>query len=562
MDDPIDQFPIGMRVLAVDDDPTCLMVLETLLRRCQYNVTATKNAISALKLLRENKNRFDLVISDVHMPDMDGFKLLELVGLEMDLPVIMLSVNDDPKMVMKGITHGACDYLLKPVRIEELQNIWQHVIRRKKIDLKELNKTSNEDTLNSEAVPKKILDLMNVEKLTRENKYRLYLKRISCEANQQANMVAALGGADTSYLGMSSLSGVRHLHSLSGSRQYDNNPFRPFAPGGMMSRLNTPASLNLPGLSSSGSLQLGHAQNVNKNTNDQLKFQSAIAHGNQSGGQGRPISVGLDQLQHNKGVSPILLDQKTKVTMGFSPSVLNISNNGLVLEANPQDKQVGGVYENSTSAASQLSQFSVLDNDRCNDIWSSAIQTSETNSYLPSEYFGQPSMLPTDMMTSVPLQGGNSSGPLQGGNLSAVSSITPLSTQPHTLTNMHSQGVNFTIVPEQVNSNLPFQGWDNNNQDGSYHSQVIGSPIGSLITVNGAADPEGHTPINSTFNRNLDFDFCDPLQMKHDGIIELTEETSLKPNQHMMNLQKSQNSRIISNNLGSLEDLVTTMMKQ
>ena len=42
----------------------------------------------ALKLLRENKNKFDVVISDVHMPDMDGFKLLELVGLEMDLPVI------------------------------------------------------------------------------------------------------------------------------------------------------------------------------------------------------------------------------------------------------------------------------------------------------------------------------------------------------------------------------------------------------------------------------------------------------------------------------------------
>jgi two-component response regulator ARR-B family len=43
----------------------------------------------------------------------------------------VLSVNGETKSVMKGITHGACDYLLKPVRIEELRNIWQHVVRRK-----------------------------------------------------------------------------------------------------------------------------------------------------------------------------------------------------------------------------------------------------------------------------------------------------------------------------------------------------------------------------------------------------------------------------------------------
>ncbi len=51
-------------------------------------MTTCNRATKALSLLRENRNYFDLVISDVYMPDMDGFKLLEAIGLELDLPVI------------------------------------------------------------------------------------------------------------------------------------------------------------------------------------------------------------------------------------------------------------------------------------------------------------------------------------------------------------------------------------------------------------------------------------------------------------------------------------------
>ncbi|XP_064985878.1 two-component response regulator ARR10-like isoform X5 [Musa acuminata AAA Group] len=238
------EFPLGMRVLAVDDDRVCLRLLETQLKECGYQVTATQHALTALELLRENKDNYDIVISDVQMPDMDGFKLLEIIGLEMDLPVIMLSVKSETSYVMKGVLHGAVDYLVKPVRLEDLKLIWKHVIKKSLLVKKESNDPSNthiqkqkadndrysittrksmdkikekEDSAheNSDgepskqkrqrvswsadlhthfvkavnhlgfdrAVPKKILDLMNVKGLTRENiashlqKYRKTLKR-------------------------------------------------------------------------------------------------------------------------------------------------------------------------------------------------------------------------------------------------------------------------------------------------------------------------------------------------------------------------------------------------
>ncbi len=69
---------------------------------CVLPVTTCGRATEALELLREDKDKFDLVISDVYMPDMDGFKLLELVGLEMDLPVIskLLLISPFPVFVV------------------------------------------------------------------------------------------------------------------------------------------------------------------------------------------------------------------------------------------------------------------------------------------------------------------------------------------------------------------------------------------------------------------------------------------------------------------------------
>ncbi|KAL1091177.1 hypothetical protein V6Z11_D07G139600, partial [Gossypium hirsutum] len=124
-------FPAGLKVLVVDDNRTCLLVLETMLRKLSYEVTTCQLARHALALLREDKNRFDIVLCDLHMPEMDGLKLLEIIGLEMDLPVVMMSSDDGKGVIMKGIIHGACDYLVKPVQMEAVRLIWQHVVRKR-----------------------------------------------------------------------------------------------------------------------------------------------------------------------------------------------------------------------------------------------------------------------------------------------------------------------------------------------------------------------------------------------------------------------------------------------
>ena len=82
----------------------------------------------------------------------------------------VLSANGDTKLVMKGITHGACDYLLKPIRIEELQNIWQHVVRRKKFDRKDRYNSGSQDKAridNGEAT-----GIVNVDQNEKLNKKR------------------------------------------------------------------------------------------------------------------------------------------------------------------------------------------------------------------------------------------------------------------------------------------------------------------------------------------------------------------------------------------------------
>ncbi|KAL6011547.1 hypothetical protein ACLOJK_001995 [Asimina triloba] len=126
------EFPVGLRVLLVDDDQICLTIVSQLLTECRYEVTCCNHPRLALSILRERKGEIDVVITDVYMPEIDGFKLLELVATEMDIPVVMMSVDCGVEVARRGIENGACYYLMKPVSKEELRNVWQHVFLWKK----------------------------------------------------------------------------------------------------------------------------------------------------------------------------------------------------------------------------------------------------------------------------------------------------------------------------------------------------------------------------------------------------------------------------------------------
>jgi two-component system, OmpR family, alkaline phosphatase synthesis response regulator PhoP len=109
------------RILAVDDEPNIVRLIEVNLTRHGYTVDTANNGVQALEKIRTN--RPDLVVSDVMMPEMDGFELLSSIrrdpALE-SLPVIMLTAKAGDKDVMSGYSRGADMYLTKPFNPAEL----------------------------------------------------------------------------------------------------------------------------------------------------------------------------------------------------------------------------------------------------------------------------------------------------------------------------------------------------------------------------------------------------------------------------------------------------------
>lgn len=118
------------RILAVDDDRAILTVLGRILTKDGHDLTTTDDParVEALDL-----GRFDLVVLDVMMPEMDGFELCRRIRDKVDAPIVFLTAKSAEEDAVYGLGLGADDYVRKPFGAAELRaKVTAHLRRERR----------------------------------------------------------------------------------------------------------------------------------------------------------------------------------------------------------------------------------------------------------------------------------------------------------------------------------------------------------------------------------------------------------------------------------------------
>ncbi|CAN7024453.1 unnamed protein product [Brassica oleracea var. botrytis] len=125
-----------VRILLCDNDSKSLGDVSTLLSQCSYQVTSAKSARQVIDALNAEGPDIDIILAEIDLPMAKGMKMLRYITRDKDLrriPVIMMSRQDEVPVVVKCLKLGAADYLVKPLRTNELLNLWTHMWRRRRM---------------------------------------------------------------------------------------------------------------------------------------------------------------------------------------------------------------------------------------------------------------------------------------------------------------------------------------------------------------------------------------------------------------------------------------------
>ena len=116
-----------IRILVVDDEQPIANYIKMTLKQVGYQADCVYDGLAALKRLE--KERYDLILLDVMLPEIDGFELMDAL-VPMEIPVIFLTAKDRVQDRVRGLRLGAEDYIVKPFDVMELQARVEVVLRR------------------------------------------------------------------------------------------------------------------------------------------------------------------------------------------------------------------------------------------------------------------------------------------------------------------------------------------------------------------------------------------------------------------------------------------------
>ena len=115
-------------IMVVDDEKRLVSLVESYLTQEGYRVVSANNGVEALPIASREKP--DLIILDIMMPEMDGYEFMRAHRTEVDTPIILLTARVDDEERVIGLELGADDYITKPFRPRELVARVRAVLRR------------------------------------------------------------------------------------------------------------------------------------------------------------------------------------------------------------------------------------------------------------------------------------------------------------------------------------------------------------------------------------------------------------------------------------------------
>jgi DNA-binding NtrC family response regulator len=155
---------LSERILVVDDEEPIREIVTSMLANAGYECKQAGSGLEAIAIL-ESGEQFELMLSDLMMPELDGIGLLERTKEKFpDMPVVMVTAVHDISVALAALRNGAYDYLLKPFERDQLLAMVRRALENRRLKLENRAYQTNLESLVSARTEQLRLSMTDLER--------------------------------------------------------------------------------------------------------------------------------------------------------------------------------------------------------------------------------------------------------------------------------------------------------------------------------------------------------------------------------------------------------------